>query len=238
MVRMPQGVRTVLHEWSVEFSQSVWPRFQILLCAEICCVGRRTVCRLLRIAGTLTDGHLCSYHRVLSRSRRSSLNLARILAQHVVGRFLPRGTIALCSDDTVTQYPGKEVYGKGRQCDGVRSTHSYIAWRWGHKWVVLAILVQLRGRSRALALPVLCALDRLPEANKKRGHRHKTPCDLMRQLLCVLLRWFPQRKYLFSVDGGYGTHALARFVSRHPRLTHLRQLFGRSRVEIVAFPVF
>lgn len=56
------------------------------------------------------------------------------------------------------------------------------------------------------------------EENQRRGHRHKTPCDLMRQLLCVLLRWFPRRKFVFAGDSGYGTHALARFATRQPRV--------------------
>lgn len=225
MVRIPQGVRSVLQAWSAKFSESVWPRFQVLMFAAIVCVGRRTICRLLRTAGTLADGHWCNYHRVLSRRRWSSWNLARILAQHVVERFLPRGTIPICGDDTVTEHPGKKVYGKARHRDAVRSTHSYTAWRWGHKWVVLAILVQLPGLSRPWALPVLCALYRSPEENKKRGHRHKTPCDLMRQLLCVLLRWFPQRKFVFSGDGGYGTHPLTRFASGQPRLTLVSKFY-------------
>jgi hypothetical protein len=225
MVRIPQGVRAVLQDWSAEFSESVWPRFQVLMFAAMVCVGRHTVCRLLRIAGALADGHWCSYHRVLSQRRWSSWRLARILAGQVVDRFLPRGTILICGDDTVTQHPGKKVYGKARHRDAVRSTHSYTAWRWGHKWVVLAILVQLPGLSRPWALPILCALYHSPEDDRKRGLRHKTPCDLMRQLLCVLLRWFPQRKFVFSGDGGYGTHPLARFASRQPRLTLVSKFY-------------
>lgn len=225
MTKIPRGVRSVLQKWSAEFSETVWPRFQVLMFAAIVCVGRHTICRLLRIAGTLAEGHWCSYHRVLSKRRWSSWNLARILAQHVVDRFLPHGTIPVCGDDTVTQHPGKQVFGKGRHRDAVRSTHSYTAWRWGHKWVVLAILVQLPGLSRPWALPVLAALYRSPEEGKKLGHCHKTPCDLMRQLLCVPLRWFPQRKFLFSGDGGFGTHPLARFVSRQPRLTLVSKFY-------------
>lgn len=230
MTKIPQGIRSVFQKWSAEFSDSVWPRFRVLMFAAIICVGRHTICRLLRIAGVLAEGHWCSYHRILSKRRWSSWNLARILAQQVVDRFLPRGTIPICGDDTVTEHPGKKVYGKGRHRDAVRSTHSYTAWRWGHKWVVLAILVQLPGLSRPWALPVLCALYRSPEENQKRGHRHKTPCDLMRQLLCVLLRWFPQRKFVFSGDGGYGTHALARFVSHQPRLTLVSKFYNDANL--------
>lgn len=225
MAKIPQRVRSVFQKWSAEFSETVWPRFQVLMFAAVVCVGRHTICRLLRIAGALAEGHWCSYHRVLSKRRWSSWNLGRLLAQHVVERFHPRGVIAICGDDTVTEHPGKKVYGKGRHRDAVRSTHSYTAWRWGHKWVVLAILVQLPGLSRPWALPVLVALYRSPEEDKKRGRRHKTPCDLMRQLLCVLLRWFPKRKFIFSGDGGYGTHSLARFASRQSRLTLVSKFY-------------
>jgi DDE superfamily endonuclease len=225
MASRPPAVREVFSEWADEFSETIWPRFQLLVFAAIVCVGRHTVCRLLRIAGALAEGHWSSYHHVLSKRRWSTWRLARILAEHVVDRFVPRGTIAISGDDTVTQHRGKQVYGKGRYRDAVRSTHSYTAWRWGHKWVVLAVHVQLPGTNRPWALPVLCALYRSPEENKRPGRRHKTPCDLMRQLLCVLLRWFPRRKFLFAGDGGYGTHALARFASRQPRLTLVSKFY-------------
>lgn len=225
MANIPQGVLAVFHDWSDEFSETVWPRFRVLVFAAIVCVGRHTICRLLRIAGTLAEGHWSSYHRVLSKRRWSTWRLARILAERVVDRFVPRGLISISGDDTVTQHPGKKVYGKGRHRDAVRSTHSYTAWKWGHKWVVLAIHVRLPGSYRPWALPVLCALYRPPEENRKRGCRHKTPCDLMRQLLCVLLRWFPRRKFAFAGDGGYGTHALARFASRQPRLTLVSKFY-------------
>ncbi len=109
MFRIPPGVRSVLQDWSTEFSESVWPRFQVLMFAAIVCVGRHTVCRFLRIAGTLADGHWCGYHRVLAKRRWWSWNLARTVAQHVVERFVPRGTILICGDDTVTQHRGKKV---------------------------------------------------------------------------------------------------------------------------------
>ena len=168
---------------------------------------------------------------MLSKRRWSTWRLARILARRVVDRFVPRGTISISGDDTVTQHPGKKVYGKGRHRDAVRSTHSYTAWKWGHGHrpkagrVVLAIEVRQPGLNRPWALPVLCALYRTPEEGKKRGRRHKTPCDLMRQLLCVLLRWFPRRKFVFAGDGGYGTHALARFASRQPRRTLISKFY-------------
>ena len=47
----------------------------------------------------------------------------------------------------------------------------------------------------------------------------------MRQLLAVLIHWFPDRQFVFAGDGGYGTHALARFAHRHRRHLTLVSLF-------------
>ncbi len=55
--------------------------------------------------------------------------------------------------------------------------------------------------------------------------RHKTPSELMRQLLAVLIHWFPDRQFVFAGDGGYGTHALALFAHRHRRHLSLVSLF-------------
>jgi hypothetical protein len=160
MSNLPLTVGVVFRSWAVEFAESVWPRFQVLTFAAILCVGRHTVCRLLRVAGSLALGHWSCYHRVLSRRHWSSWRLAQTLAEQVLARFVPRGIVSISGDDTVTQHPGKKVHGKARHRDAVRSTHSYTAWRYGHKWVVLAIQVQLPGLSRPWALPVLCALYR------------------------------------------------------------------------------
>ena len=73
----------------------------------------------------------------------------------------------MAGDDTVDEHRGAKVYGKGCHRDPVRSTHSYTAYRWGHKWVVLAILVKFPFATRAWALPVLVALYRNPEKAPK-----------------------------------------------------------------------
>ena len=126
------------------------------------------------------------------------------------------GPVTLAGDDTVDEHPGEKVYGKGRHRDPVRSTNSYTAWRWGHKWVVLAVLVRFPFATRPWALPVLVALYR-PEWDREHARRHKTPARLLRQLTAVLLRWFPGRRFVLAGDGGYGSHEMARFAHRHRR---------------------
>jgi hypothetical protein len=66
-------------------------------------------------------------------------------------------------------------------------------------------------------LPVLVALYRSEEWNQQHGRRHKTPARLLRQLVAVLVHWFPQRRFLVTGDGNYNSHELASWVHRHRR---------------------
>jgi hypothetical protein len=264
MLTIPEFARPVLSVFAPAFYDPTYQRFVILLLAAVLTTGRRTVSNLLRTAAGLAKGDASSFHRVLSKRRWSPLTLARILARFILDHWVPEGPVLLAGDDTVDEHRGAKVYGKGCHRDPVRSTHSYTAFRWGHKWVVLAILVQFPFATRAWALPVLSALYHSPEKAAKskakaprrrrkkakdqtrvqakqragrrasaraqakaktakketkaqRRRRHKTPSELMRQLLVVLTHWFPERRFVFAGDGGYGTHALARFAARRRR---------------------
>lgn len=231
MDSIPTVLRPVFIIWSKEFAKSVWPRFLILLKAALLCSRRRTVTRLLQAAGTLAPGHFSTYHRVLSKRRWSLSRLARPLIEQLLDRFCPEGIVPLAGDDTVTEHRGKHVYGKGCHRDAVHSTHSHLAYRWGHKWIMLALLVRLPGRSRPWALPILVALYRPQSEDRELGRRHKTPVDLTRQLLCLLMHWFPRRKFAFSGDGAYGTHALAKFAARHrTQLTLVSRFYPQANL--------
>ena len=265
MLVIPDFARPVLSSFEPVFYHPTYQRFLVLLVAAVLTTGRRTISNLLRTAGELAHGHPSSYHRVLSRRRWSSPELARILIRFILDHWVPEGPVSLAGDDTVDEHRGARVYGKGCHRDPVRSTHSYTAYRWGHKWVVLTILVPFPFAKRPWALPVLVALYRSPEkapkakaeaqkarrrkakartkakakerarrraeAQRARGaqagpaRRHKTPSELMRQLLAVLIHWFPDRQFVFAGDGGYGTHALARFAQRHRRHLTVVSLF-------------
>ncbi len=205
----------LLDAFRAAFTRPTYERFAVLLLAAILTTGCPTVLNLLRTVGALAPGHPCSYHRVFARRRCSLWRLGRALAAAVLRRWVPAGTVAVAGDDTVAERRGKKVYGKGRHRDPVRSTHSYTAYRWGHQWVVLAILVRFPFATRPWALPVLAALYHSEAWDRQHGRRHKTPAHLMRQLLAVLLRWFPERRFRFTADGNYASHELASFAHRH-----------------------
>jgi DDE superfamily endonuclease len=183
--------------------------------AAILTTGRRTITNLLRPVQYQAQGHVSSYHRVFSQRHWSTWALARILITFLLDYLVPGGSVLLAGDDTVTEHPGPHVFGKGRHRDGVRSSHNYTAYRWGHKWVVVSVLVKLPVATRPWALPVLVALYRPPEWDRLHGTRHKTPAPLSRLLLARLIHWFPERHFIFVGDTGYGTSETARFCHRH-----------------------
>ena len=217
MSLLPRAAQPLLESFSGAFTRPTFKRFLTLMLGAVLTTGRRTITNLLRSVRGLAPGHPSSYHRVFSRRRWSLWSLGHALADFILRRWVPQVSVPLAGDDTVDEHRGAKVYGKGRHRDPVRSTKTYTAYRWGHKWVVLAILVRFPFATRPWALPVLIALYRSPEWDRKHGRRHKTPARLLRQLTAVLLRWFPHRHFTLTGDGGYGSHEMARFAHRHRR---------------------
>ena len=87
------------------------------------------------------------------------------------------------------------------------------------------------GALGAVPLYVGVALYRPEALDQAEGRRHKTAPDLARQLMAVLLHWFPERKFVFLGDGGYASHELARFCHRHRRhATLVRRFHGDARL--------
>jgi hypothetical protein len=216
-VILPPEAHPLVNALALHFTSPTYQRFATLLVGAILTTGRRTVANLLRTLRHLAPGHPADYRRVLSRAPWSGLALGCALTRFVLDRLVPAGPVALVGDDTVDGHPGRTVYGKARHRDPVRSTHTHTAWRYGHRWVVLAVLVKLPGTTRRWALPVLVDLYRSPELDRAEGRPHKTPARLMCRLLRLLLVRFPGRTFVFAGDSGYGTHEVARFCRRHRR---------------------
>ena len=210
----PPEALPLLEALSAPFTRPTFQRFRLLLVAAILTPGRHTVANLLRPSAAsfqaivrITSG---SSHEHPGRALLGC-TLARFLLTHLVYD----GPVLLVGDDTVDGHPGRHVYGKSRHRDPVRSSHAYTAWKYGHRWVVLAVLVRFPWASRPWALPVLVDQYRSEEDDRKRGRPHRTPARLMCRLLRVLLARFPDRRFVFVGDSAYGTHEVARFVDPH-----------------------
>jgi hypothetical protein len=91
----------------------------------------------------------------------------------------------------------------------------------------VSVLVKLPFATRPWALPILVALYRPPEGAGEQGARHKTPAHIVRLLLARLMRWFPERHFIFVGDSGYGTSETVRFCQKHRQhLTLVSKFYG------------
>ena len=93
--------------------------------------------------------------------------------------------------------------------------------------MVVSGRVQRPFATRPWALAVLVALYRPLEWDHVHGTRHKTPAHMARLLLARLMRWFPERPFIFVGDASDGTSETARFGQlHHQHLTLVRQWSG------------
>lgn len=213
-MQLPMCAEVLLMAFASAFSQPTFERMLVIGVGAVLARGRRTVTNIVWTMGELATGDCSAYHRVFSRAPWNLRLLGRTLAGLVI-ELVPDEWVVVAVDDTTAGHKGAKVYGKGCHHDAVRSSHVHTAWKWGHRWVVLAVIVKFPFASRPWALPVLAALYRPKELNRQEGRRHKTPAQLARQLMAHLLHWFPERKFLLLGDGGYASHELASFCHRH-----------------------
>ena len=218
MIRVPRDFKPLLDDLSSAFPKSQTAGRLVLYFAAVILVnGTRTVSGVVRLLSLIEPLNPSTYHRLFSHRRWSPRRPARVITTFIIDRFTPDGVIKVLGDETVDGHRGKKVYGKARHRDAVRSSHSHTVYRYGHKWIVLAVLIELPYTSRPFALPVLVALYRDRKTNQAEGRTHKTPAELMCGLLALLMHWFPERKFVFAGDGAYGTHPMSRFADRHRR---------------------
>ena len=213
---LPEVFRPVFSGFAAAMTRPTFHRFVMIAVGAILCRGRRTITRITWLMKGHATGDLSDFHRVLSRAPWEPSDLAKVLILMILD-WMPDDWIKVAIDDTNVLHKGKNVYGKGCHRDATRSTDSMITYQYGHKWVVLAIVVQLPFTARPWALPILAALARSKKQDEKEKRRHKTTGDIARILMRRLSSLFPEWKFVFLGDGGYASHKLAAFAANEKR---------------------
>lgn len=216
-MRLPGFITRVSNNFIPAFTTPTYNRFLILLLAAILTIGRKTISNLLRTVGNHAEGHWSSFNRFLSAAKWNEWKLSKILIDIILKKLVPKGRVFLAIDDTVAEHPGKKVWGKGRHRDAVRSSHSYTTYLWGHKWVVISIVLKLPFSNRHWALPIMACLYRSRDWNKENGMTHRTPAEIAQLMLAKIIKWFPSRYFVVVGDSGFGTSAMARFCSNNKK---------------------
>jgi hypothetical protein len=141
------------------FSRRVFRHVQVLVAGAILAPGKRTVASALRAMGLDQEKRFHRYHRVLSRARWSSREVARVLLGLLVEAFVPEGApLVVGIDETLERRYGRKISASGVYRDPVRSTHETFVKSSGLRWVCAMLLVEIPWVSRVWALPFLSVL--------------------------------------------------------------------------------
>ena len=210
MLCIPKAAEPLVSAMSCVFTRRTFERFRLLMIGAILAGGKHCLSGVLWPVMGLSKGHWSDFYRVFSRAPWSMWPLGRILAAGALRLIASGQVVHLVIDDTLCRHSGPKVYARGTFRDAVRSTNVSNFFSFGHRWLVVSILVKPPLVSRLWALPVLIALCRTPEQDLVEKRRHKTDVDLARVLTLTLVRWFPERRFVAIGDGEYGHRTLAR----------------------------
>jgi hypothetical protein len=215
------------------FSRLVFRHVQVLVAGAILAPGKRTVASALRAMGLDQQKRFHGYHRVLSRARWSSREVARVLLGLLVEAFVPEGSpLVVGIDETLERRYGRKISAKGVYRDPVRSTHETFVKSSGLRWVCAMLLAEIPWASRVWALPFLSVLAPSECYAARRGKRHKKITEWAWQMLLVLRRWYPKREIVAVADRAY---ASLKLLDRCRKLTNPVTFITRLRLDAALY---
>jgi hypothetical protein len=230
---LPTQMVQALAPFAPLFSRRVFGHVQVLVAGAILAPGKRTVASALRAMGLDQQKRFHRYHRVLSRARWSSLEVARVLLGLLVEAFVPEGSpLVVGIDETLERRYGKKISARGVYRDPVRSTHETFVKSSGLRWVCAMVLVEIPWASRVWALPFLSVLAPSERYAARRGKRHKKITERAWQLLLVLRRWYPEREIVAVADRAYASLEL---LDRCGKLTDPITFVTRLRLDAALY---
>ena len=183
----------------VAFSERSWPYLAASAVPWLLLAGQRCVTRLAKLASHPRS--LSGYYRFLSGGKWRMETFFKCLFDLIVKTFKIT-ELTLVLDDTLKPKWGRGIFGAAHFFDhAARPRPGYI---WGHNWVVLAVVVQVRSAGW-VALPFWVALYRPKGRCGKREFR--TRHQLAAQALERVRSWFSGPISLLA-DGAYANSSL------------------------------
>jgi len=173
---------------------------------------RRTIMGMVRASGT--ERHHAAFHRIFA-SARWSIDQVGFKVFDLVTAGNQRVFISV--DDTLFPRRGLKVFGTGMHRDPVLSSRSHHVTRWGHCWVVLAVVFESRQfPNLRFALPVLSRMYLNKKAARKWQRTYYKKTDLMIEMLNKLENHIAQNNKTLHLLGDSAFTAPA-IMGRLPR---------------------
>jgi hypothetical protein len=192
---LPDTLATLLAAFTPCFTGRTLPTFQALVAGFLTQPGLRTVTGMLVGAGLAGRRHHDLAYRFFATARWSADQLGLVLLDLITQTLVPAGVpIVLAVDDTLWHRTGRKIHGTAWHHDGNGPARHRPAW--GHRWVVVGVIVHLPFVRRAVCLPILARLW-LP------GDRDHTPLVLARELVDLVTAHLGDRPVHLVGDAAY-----------------------------------
>jgi len=210
---LPISWRRLLDAFAGCFTTPTFGVFQAMVIGLVTQTGQRTVCGMLAGAGLASTWSHHRAHRFFSAARWSIDQIGLIAFDLVLTHLLDDDAqVHLAVDDTAHRRRGRKVHGVGWIHDGSAPSRNKLAF--GHRWVVVGVIVRLAFLSRPVCLPVLC--------RRWQGKGTASTVDLATQMITIIAGRIPHRRVHVVADAAYHGKALrdlpttATFTTRLP----------------------
>jgi DDE superfamily endonuclease len=192
---LPRSLADLLIAFGPCFTQPTFRTFQALVAGFLTQPGQRTVTGMLIGARLAGRRHHDLADRFFATARWSADQLGLILLELIAAMLVPPdAAVVLAVDDTLWRRSGPRLHGAAWHHDGAGPGRHRPAW--GHRWVVVGVIVQLPFVTRAVCLPILARLW-IP------GEPDRTPLLLARELLDLTTGHLGDRPVHLVGDAAY-----------------------------------
>lgn len=166
---------------------------------------RRNITSMIVAAGVAGVKHHSSFHRVFAAARWS-LDAFGLAVFRLIEPYLDEDQPVLLSlDDTLARKFGLKIFGAGMHHDPLQSSRGHKVMRWGLNFVVLCVIVRFpRWPDRPFSLPVLVRLYLNQKQAARWRRKHRTRPEFAVELLEILCRHRPGRRFHVVADSAYG----------------------------------
>lgn len=219
---LPISLRRLLDAFAGCFTTPTVEVFHAMVVGLIAQTGQRTVCGMLTGAGLATTWSHHRAHRFFSTARWQIDQIALIVLDLVLTHLVDdQADVLLAVDDTAHRRRGRKVHGAGWIHDGSAPGRNKLTF--GHRWVVVGVIVRVSFMSRPLCLPVLC--------RRWRGKGTASTLELAHQMVTAIAARVPGRRVHVVADAAYhgkGLRDLPTAVTWTTRLPRNAVLYHRA----------
>jgi hypothetical protein len=192
---LPRSLADLLIVFRPCFTAPTFATFRAMVVGFMAQPGLRTVTGMLVGARLAGRRHHDLAYRFFATARWSADQVGLVLLELITATVVPAGApLVLATDDTLWRRSGPKLHGAAWHHDGNGPGRHRPAW--GHRWVVVGVIVHLPFLTRAVCLPILARLW-LP------GDPDHTPLMLARELLDLVTAHLGDRPVHLVGDAAY-----------------------------------